>query len=284
MNQDVFLSLHFHQNKDWNKQTSSLWLSPANSRYTSIKTRIETQRQAWCWCSGDYSRYTSIKTRIETWAVTGSTRSSSSSRYTSIKTRIETPTGSISSGDEPLLSLHFHQNKDWNPIRRHGQRKLRKNSRYTSIKTRIETPHFSVPSLCQKDSRYTSIKTRIETLIRVNIISIVLALATLPSKQGLKRNQRSRIIVVRQCPLATLPSKQGLKQILINNVPSLFTLSLHFHQNKDWNSKPIRPPKKTQKLSLHFHQNKDWNSKRWPRNPSISPPLATLPSKQGLKP
>ena len=81
------------------------------SRYTSIKTRIETfcldaqiPRRA---CS----RYTSIKTRIETdtWGLEA--EGEQGSRYTSIKTRIETD-GSVLLFTEAALSLHFHQNKD----------------------------------------------------------------------------------------------------------------------------------------------------------------------------
>ena len=61
-----------------------------SSRYTSIKTRIETGHANPARLSRHASRYTSIKTRIETKVPVGAAGFGSASRYTSIKTRIET--------------------------------------------------------------------------------------------------------------------------------------------------------------------------------------------------
>ena len=114
------LSLHFHQNKDWNRIYSLLPTRKiAISRYTSIKTRIET-----CW----RQLYAS---------------SCSCSRYTSIKTRIETYYSDHNNQFHLYLSLHFHQNKDWN-LKLHVMLwTFALNSRYTSIKTRIETERIA---------------------------------------------------------------------------------------------------------------------------------------------
>ena len=108
----------------------------------------------------------------------------STSRYTSIKTRIETE-------DEPVELSPQEQP-----------------SRYTSIKTRIETPNCVNPCCKRFSSRYTSIKTRIETPLL-------------------------RDVAAPRPPLATLPSKQGLKRHNFFAGVESFALSLHFHQNKD---------------------------------------------------
>ena len=82
-------------------------------------------------------------------------------------------------------------------------------SRYTSIKTRIETGPCIACWQILICSRYTSIKTRIETKHANPPQAIADALATLPSKQGLKR--------------------EGFA----SDTSDTSDLSLHFHQNKD---------------------------------------------------
>ena len=259
-----------------------------DSRYTSIKTRIETQRSAtqrrrWATALATLPS----KQGLKPYTSLVRSRSMIRSRYTSIKTRIETLLHRVCLLRGLLLSLHFHQNKDWNTKTRFEHLPPAP-SRYTSIKTRIETSFWGWGRPPHPCSRYTSIKTRIETR-SVNT-------ATRP-----------------QHPLATLPSKQGLKLVNEERCESLAELSLHFHQNKDWNSVRFRKTRLQLAvglpLSLHFHQNKDWNSVRFPlarplfpvlslhfhqnkdwnvswldlpQDPSL--PLATLPSKQGLKP
>ena len=135
------------------------------SRYTSIKTRIETfsppparihVRSA--------SRYTSIKTRIETRAGRDyRPRQPASSRYTSIKTRIETCRPAPGHGPtSPLATLPSKQGLK--PFQKFSFAQPFSPSRYTSIKTRIETPPRGFSGHRRDDpSRYTSIKTRIET-------------------------------------------------------------------------------------------------------------------------
>ena len=135
------------------------------SRYTSIKTRIETPPRPKHEFPHHPSRYTSIKTRIETSFLpsarihvrsplatlpskqglkpvltTPHHTTPPTSRYTSIKTRIETPCRPV------LDQYHFFS------------------SRYTSIKTRIETFPNLLGESRREASRYTSIKTRIETV------------------------------------------------------------------------------------------------------------------------
>ena len=131
------------------------------------------------------SCYTSIKTRIETSCLPRpKVARSTISCYTSIKTRIETG-GTTLPPRTPLYSC------------------------YTSIKTRIETKVTNFGKQCGRFSCYTSIKTRIETA----------------SFGGVRRH--------RQHSLATLPSKQGLKRGWVIFPIRRARLLLHFHQNKD---------------------------------------------------
>ena len=58
------------------------------------------------------SRFTSIKTRIETEAMNATISKGILSRFTSIKTRIETGRRDRPCRSARVLSLHFHQNKD----------------------------------------------------------------------------------------------------------------------------------------------------------------------------
>ena len=221
----------------------------------------------------------------------------SHSRYTSIKTRIETPLSNVRT-KASRLSLHFHQNKDWNWCGGTPTPYATTTSRYTSIKTRIETCHTSSEASAdslslhfhqnkdwnlgltfqcinsQSASRYTSIKTRIETRLQHNRSCCGSSLATLPSKQGLKPDETAGAVPVpllslhfhqnkdwnswlptapiAQCPtLATLPSKQGLK-LKVNSAQGVraVVLSLHFHQNKDWN--PMIPADVRPALSSRY--------------------------------
>ena len=132
-------------------------------------------------------------------------------------------------------------------------------SRYTSIKTRIETRRIDIMrNSSSPASRYTSIKTRIETTTGSRAGQPRgPPLATLPSKQGLKR-PAFHLACQKVLPLATLPSKQGLKPSLSCptplKCPPLATLP----------SKQGLKPDRAQAfyptgtgLSLHFHQNKD---------------------------
>ena len=108
-------------------------------------------------------------------------------------------------------------------------------------------------------SRYTSIKTRIETqILAIPRLGQLHPLATLPSKQGLKRNCHHAFDLSENLPLATLPSKQGLKPRKclprdIVHFPSRYTsIKTRIETYISDNSRPKNRP-----LSLHFHQNKD---------------------------
>ena len=83
-----------------------------SSCYTSIKTRIETDKSRREAFPQMASCYTSIKTRIETALPWRLPEVVLSSCYTSIKTRIETGKMFVGRGIWKFLLLHFHQNKD----------------------------------------------------------------------------------------------------------------------------------------------------------------------------
>ena len=157
-----------------------------------------------------------------------------SSCYTSIKTRIET------------TSARFF------PWRRDS-------SCYTSIKTRIETAMGRLGYVRTLPSCYTSIKTRIETpASSASKSTMGEPLATLPSKQGLKRSDTVLLRKPLDHPLATLPSKQGLKRLVwipaLLRVWPLATLPSKQGLKPGWTNRCSR---RIMDLLLHFHQNKD---------------------------
>ena len=203
-----------------------------SSRFTSIKTRIETQMGGGGRGRAGYSRFTSIKTRIETFfPISVSDRNVTlaslpskqglkpmlelprsnppgHSRFTSIKTRIETHHMHIERNDARLPLASLPSKQGLKPRRERGVEYQSKRSRFTSIKTRIETRVGRTATENFATSRFTSIKTRIETRSRNTFGRVGHALASLPSKQGLKRPLLNPFIYRRE-------------------------LSLHFHQNKD---------------------------------------------------
>ena len=131
-------------------------------------------------------------------------------------------------------------------------------------------------------SRYTSIKTRIETTLKTETEGGHEALATLPSKQGLKlanavsdieEKIRSRYTSIKTrietdnrhadskplgIPLATLPSKHGLKPGIcqVTDDVRLTLATLPSKQGLKRDSDPFGLVALIF-LSLHFHQNKD---------------------------
>ena len=96
------------------KQYSSEQINPdrEHSRYTSIKTRIETRSGGWENHQGCTSRYTSIKTRIETHpALHFPTYGAGTLATLPSKQGLKLGWGATFPRN-PVLSLHFHQNKD----------------------------------------------------------------------------------------------------------------------------------------------------------------------------
>ena len=109
------LSLHFHQNKDWNRTARCVRVKGAKTLATlpskqGLKLEEQVRRAV---------RVTALATLPSKQGlkhVVGEIPCNAVdfSRYTSIKTRIETPDPRSRPCTTPWLSLHFHQNKDWN--------------------------------------------------------------------------------------------------------------------------------------------------------------------------
>ena len=181
------------------------------SRYTSIKTRIETCRPHRCRRHGHSPLATlpskqGLKLVLAVFVLLKQLPLATLPSKQGLKRQADE---GYRTRPEPLatlpskqgLKLLVTQDDDGRP----------RASRYTSIKTRIETNASKNGRACKNSSRYTSIKTRIET-------------TTVPG-------QGDQVLI----PLATLPSKQGLKLIPIDITRVIHAehLSLHFHQNKD---------------------------------------------------
>ena len=180
---------------------------------------------------------------------------------------------------------------------------------YTSIKTRIETESLRIEVAKPFSSCYTSIKTRIETSTPQFLDHATdRPLATLPSKQGLKPvvHLESPMWLG---PLATLPSKQGLKHTLImtfqHKIDPVLTVNVPMRNVKDSNKKLGRGSHSTRKrrkvkraangklnaISSKHRQTSCYTSIKTRIETGMARraqrtqkrPLATLPSKQGLK-
>ena len=142
----------------------------ATSRFTSIKTRIETPRPVHIDIILSCSRFTSIKTRIETVARSIWVSVGEPSRFTSIKTRIETKTRySMSFKPSSLASLPSKQGLKLvdAPSTVHGQTPLASLPSKQGLK-----PEAGNDALVQFASRFTSIKTRIETVRNRGMVTL----------------------------------------------------------------------------------------------------------------
>ena len=210
------------------------------------------------------SCYTSIKTRIETdGPPLGYSPRRTSSCYTSIKTRIETRIRPISFSTLPRSPLATLPSKQGLKLDEYGQSQTAGYQPLATLPSKQGLKHYKrFRQLRQWNSScYTSIKTRIETA----------------TGRPIDADGGS--------PLATLPSKQGLKPVMWEPTAAGSPTSCYTSIKTRIETGSCMPFKKPTSTSCYTSiKTRIETFRSGPTSHGPRPPLATLPSKQGLKP
>ncbi len=232
------------------------------SRASSTKTRIETERAAWCSHQliahqeqvprkqglkllQDHAKHQHRRHQEQVPRKQGLKHHSpppyppfgETSRASSTKTRIETFFGQYQSTRLRSIKSKFHENKDWN-------------GRSISTSSKPDAHQEQVP-------RKQGLKPNKAGEWRPGSIHQ----EQVPRKQGLKHWHPAKGTTPPSGHQEQVPRKQGLKQQSISILLRAKSfIKSKFHENKDWNSEH-HAWSVASKLPIKskFHENKDWN-------------------------